>query len=142
MRLPSSWQAPPPTHLRIPLVEHLNGHPVGDRSPGMPHSSARSAGVASPFSPRKALPGEAHLVSSRSPQRNFGRWAQFEAYHNSRPDTSFSHDNASKKRFLPNQEARRNPRSSGVRFGRTRCSFCSEAHRAITKERLKQFAWS
>lgn len=47
MRLPSSWQAPPPTHLHILLAEHLNSHPVGDCYSRMSYSTEQSAGLAS-----------------------------------------------------------------------------------------------
>lgn len=55
------------------------------------------------------LPGKPILFQVVA-QRNFEHQVQFEAYYNSRPNTSFFHDNASKKKkkkqFLPNQETR------------------------------------
>lgn len=47
MSLPSSWQAPPPTHLHIPLAEHQSSRPAGDCHPRVSDGAERSAGSAS-----------------------------------------------------------------------------------------------
>lgn len=130
MRLPSSWQAPPPTHLHILLAEHLNSHPVGDLLKDIiqhgPKCWPSKLGSKQPlsFSPWKALPGKTTLFQVAA-QRSFEHWVQFEACYNSRPDILFFRDSASEKQLLPNQETKRKTRSSGAGFGKTRPCFYS-----------------
>lgn len=125
MRLPSSWQAPPRTHLHIRLAEHLNGHPVGDRYPRMSYSMERSAGLASwaqsSLSPSplgsqscfKLLPKEILSIGYNL------RLITIQGL------TLFFHYSASEKLLPPNQETKRKTRSSGARLGKTRPCFYS-----------------
>lgn len=72
MRLPSSWQAPPPTPLRIRWT--LLGTGRGRPTAGALRHGLGELGLKQPqpFSPRKALPGRPISIQAVAP-RNFGR---------------------------------------------------------------------
>lgn len=71
MRLPSSWQAPPLTHLRIrwTLLGMGRGCPAAQRPEAQPWGPGLKQ--PQPLCPREALPGRPIWIQAVAP-RNFG----------------------------------------------------------------------
>lgn len=104
MRLPSSWQAPPPTHLRIrgTLLGTGWGCPAAQCPEAQPWRAWLEA--ASALLPSESSAWEADLDSSCCPKEF---WVQFEAYYNSGPDALlFCAGDSKKKKKISTRKPR------------------------------------